>query len=50
MRDNLDRGCDGGWRRLKRRRCKTEDEADVEDNESSEHGAGDADEDSESWD
>ncbi|KAF5968903.1 hypothetical protein FCOIX_11139 [Fusarium coicis] len=31
-------------------RCKTEDEADVEDNESSEHGAGDADEDSESWD
>ncbi|KAF5625156.1 uncharacterized protein FTJAE_10123 [Fusarium tjaetaba] len=31
-------------------RCKTEDEADVEDNESSEHGAEDADEDSECWD
>ncbi|KAF5595474.1 hypothetical protein FPANT_4634 [Fusarium pseudoanthophilum] len=50
MGDNLGRGCDGSWRRLKRRRCKTEDEADVEDNESSEHGAEDADEDSESWD
>lgn len=50
MRDNLDRGCDGGWRRPKHQRCETEDEADVEDNESSEHGAEDADEDSESWD
>ncbi|KAF5550624.1 hypothetical protein FNAPI_7669 [Fusarium napiforme] len=49
---DLDRGCDGSWRRPKRRRCKTEDEADAEDNESSEYGAEDAekDEDRESWD
>ncbi|KAF5680978.1 hypothetical protein FDENT_8282 [Fusarium denticulatum] len=51
MGDNLHRGCDGSWRRLKRRRCKTEDEVDVEDNENSEHGGEDEEkDDSESWD
>ncbi|KAF4426671.1 hypothetical protein FACUT_9728 [Fusarium acutatum] len=52
MGDDRDRGCGGSWRRPKHRRCKTEDEADVEDNESSEHGGESAekDEDSESWD
>ncbi|KAF5967832.1 hypothetical protein FBULB1_11060 [Fusarium bulbicola] len=52
MGDDLDRGCDGSWRRPEDQRCQTEDEADDEDNESSEHGGEGAekDEDSESWD
>ncbi|RKL23879.1 hypothetical protein BFJ68_g1038 [Fusarium oxysporum] len=43
MGDDLDRECDGSWRRPKHRGGKTEDEADVEDDEGTEE-----DEDSES--
>ncbi|KAF5612579.1 uncharacterized protein FSUBG_1386 [Fusarium subglutinans] len=52
MGDDLDRGCDGSWRRPEDQRCQTEDEADDSDNENSEHGGEDTekDEDSESWD
>ncbi|CZR35383.1 uncharacterized protein FPRO_00494 [Fusarium proliferatum ET1] len=48
MGDDLDRGCDGGWRRSRHRGCKTGDEADEEDDETSEHA--ETDDDSESCD
>ncbi|KAF5598555.1 hypothetical protein FPCIR_3118 [Fusarium pseudocircinatum] len=46
--DDLDRGSEDGWGRPKHRRCKTEDEADVEDNKSSEHGGKGAEKDDDS--
>ncbi|EXL87587.1 hypothetical protein FOPG_01251 [Fusarium oxysporum f. sp. conglutinans race 2 54008] len=48
MGDDLDRECDGSWRRPKHRGGKTEDDGDVEDNEGSKHGGKGAEEDEDS--